>query len=325
MLSSEIRDYFGITRGFGNVGRFKTDANRKLIEEIKIAVQESHLVVISGIIGCGKTSLLLDLKKTLIKEKNVIVSRSLAVEKDKVNMLALLTALFSDLATEPGARPPTKTELRERKLLDLFKKAGKPVALFVDDAHALHAQTLTSLKRLMELIRDNGSTLSVVLAGHPKLGNDLRRATMEEIGGRAVIYQMDSIAGKQREYIEWLLSECTTKGTAIDSIIETDALDYLAERLATPLQIHRYLEFALQESHSIGQKPVTREIVDEILARDFDDLEPKLVRQGYNIKVIASLLNVPPKQVRSFLNGQLDSGRTKEIRDRIQKAGIPLF
>jgi len=51
------------------------------------------------------------------------------------------------------------------------------------------------------------------------------------------------------------------------SIIEPDALDYLAERLATPLQIHRYLEFALQEVLSVGQKPVTREIIDSFSSR----------------------------------------------------------
>jgi hypothetical protein len=34
------------------------------------------------------------------------------------------------------------------------------------------------LKRLIEVVRDGNGTLSVVLAGHPKLKNDLRRPTM---------------------------------------------------------------------------------------------------------------------------------------------------
>ena len=41
--------------------------------------------------------------------------------------------------------------------------------------------------------------LSVVLAGHPKLRNDLRRPTMEEIGYRTDIFSLDGITGSQRE------------------------------------------------------------------------------------------------------------------------------
>ena len=63
-----------------------------------------------------------------------------------------------------------------------MKKGRRPVALFVDEAHDLLGKTLTGLKRIMEGIEDGGGQLSVVLAGHPKLDNDLRKPTMEEIG-----------------------------------------------------------------------------------------------------------------------------------------------
>ena len=47
--------------------------------------------------------------------------------------------------------------------------------MFVDEAHDLHPKTLVGLKRLVELVQNNGGALSVVLVGHPKLRNDLRR------------------------------------------------------------------------------------------------------------------------------------------------------
>jgi type II secretory pathway predicted ATPase ExeA len=58
----------------------------------------------------------------------------------------------------------------------------------------------------MELVRANGGNLSVVLAGHPKLTNDLRRAAMEEIGSRATVFMLDGVKGEQQAYITWLLS-----------------------------------------------------------------------------------------------------------------------
>jgi type II secretory pathway predicted ATPase ExeA len=75
----------------------------------------------------------------------------------------------------------------ERIFEDYFK-GKKPVALFVDEAHDLHSSTLTGLKRLIEVISDGDGSFSVILAGHPKLKNDLRRPTMEEIGYRATIF-----------------------------------------------------------------------------------------------------------------------------------------
>jgi type II secretory pathway predicted ATPase ExeA len=53
----------------------------------------------------------------------------------------------------------------------------------------------------MEVVADGGGQLSVVLAGHPKLRNDLRQPTMEEIGYRTSAIAFDGIAGQQRDYI----------------------------------------------------------------------------------------------------------------------------
>ena len=75
----------------------------------------------------------------------------------------------------------------------------------------------------------------------------------------------------------------------------------------------------------MGQKPVTTDILKTTLAHGLDDLEPHLVRHGYNVKVLAELLNVRSAEVRSFLHGQLPPGRTSELREQMLKIGIPLL
>jgi type II secretory pathway predicted ATPase ExeA len=101
----------------------------------------------------------------------------------------------------------------------LVKKSKRPVALFIDEAHDLNGHTLTGLKRLMEVVGDGEGRLSVVLAGHPKLRNDLRRPTMEEIDYRTDVFTLDGIAGSQREYIEWLINACTGSKVELESIL----------------------------------------------------------------------------------------------------------
>ncbi len=192
----------------------------------------------------------------LMLEGKILVSKSLSVDKDRTTLPTLISALFYDLSADKEIKIPKVGEKRERELRDLVKKGKKPVALFVDEAHDLHYSTLTGLKRLMEVVEDGGGTLSVVLAGHPKLKNDLRRPTMEEIGYRSTVFSLDGIVGSQREYIEWLVSKCTTELTQISDILEAEAIDLLAMRLRTPLQIEQHLTLV---QHGVN-KPSIRQL-----------------------------------------------------------------
>ncbi len=64
-------------------------------------------------------------------------------------------------------------------------------------------------------------------------------------------------------------------------------------RLSTPLRFAEHLNRAFEAGFRIGQKPITADIVTATLAPDFDDLEPRLTRQGYSAKVLA--VPRPPK------------------------------
>lgn len=50
------------------------------------------------------------LQTELKREKQVIISSALAVDKHRVNLTTLMTALFLDLATERDFKPPPGTE-----------------------------------------------------------------------------------------------------------------------------------------------------------------------------------------------------------------------
>ncbi len=102
------------------------------------------------------------------------------MDKQSVRLATLINVLFYDLAQDKQVQIPKQGEYRERELQELVKKGKRPVALFVDEAHDLNGNTLTGLKRLMEVVEDGGGRLPVVLAGHPKLRNNLRRPTMGE-------------------------------------------------------------------------------------------------------------------------------------------------
>jgi type II secretory pathway predicted ATPase ExeA len=258
------------------------------------------------------------------KEGKILVSKSLSVDKNRATLSTLISALFYDLSSEKVIKIPTQGEKRERELRDLIKKGRKPVALFVDEAHDLHSSTLTGIKRLIEVVEDSGGTLSVVLAGHPKLKNDLRRPTMEEIGYRATVFSLDGLIGSVREYIEWLLDNCKEPETKRTELIEDEAMELLASRLRTPLQIQQHLTLAMEATYEFGEKTVTTAIVESILSKQIDDLEPTLTRHGYDVKSLAEQFSTKPAEIRLLFRGQLDPLRTRELHEQMLAAGLPI-
>ena len=69
---------------------------------------------------------------------------------------------------------------------------------------------------------------------------------------------------------------------------------------------------------------MTPAILEQALAPDMHDLEPTLMRYGYNVKPLAELLNIRQAEVRAFLHGQLPPGRTAELHHQLLAAGLPL-
>ncbi len=179
-------------------------------------------------------------------------------------------------------------------------------------------------------VRREGTAIAVsypypmVLAGHPKLRNDLRRPTMEEIGYRTDVFSLDGIAGAQREYIRWLLGTCTEEQVAAESILTEDAIDVLATKLRTPLQVQLHLTLALEAGYQIGSRPVSADVVESVLSRQIDDLEPTLTRNGYRLKDLMEQFDAKPAEIKALFSNTLEPAQASELRDSMLLAGSPI-
>jgi len=316
--------HYGLAQPFHDAGWFETEHHRQVARTLAWAVAHRRLIAMAGLVGSGKTAFLRRVQDDLVREGKVLISKCLSVEKDRLRLPTLIAALFYDLAADREPRIPSFSERRERELRDLIRKTRRPVALFIDEAHDLHNNTLVGLKRLMEVVSDAGGSLSIVLSGHPKLKNDLQRPTMEEIGYRTTIITFEGIAGQQQPYIAWLLKACALEGTSPTDILEETAVDLLARRLSTPLQIEQYLTRALEEGYRVGERPITPQLIETILSPQLDELEPRLRRHGYDVRAVAELANAKAADIQALLRGELEAVRTREITDRLRAAGLPI-
>ena len=318
----EVMEHFRLAKEFRSAGYFETEASKEIFRELKTIIEAGHLVALAAIQGTGKTKTCRRLREELLKERKILVSTSLAVDKDRVKIGTLIDALFADLVTDKSFKIPAKTEIRERRLRDLIKKRGKPIVLFVDEAHDLHPKTLVGLKRLLEVVQDQGAAFSIVLIGLPKLVVTLKRPALEEIGTRTRTLTLDLIAGHEREFIEWLIGDCTKRGVKPTDVFTSESIDLMAETLRTPLQIIHYGWQALEMAYQIGLKVVETETVQAVLAPDLHGVEASLVRQGFTEKHLCDTFNMKPREVRAFFRGELTPSRTQELHYQLLQMGV---
>jgi type II secretory pathway predicted ATPase ExeA len=226
-----------------------------------------------------------------LKKSKLMVSESMAMEKERVNLTSLVNALYMDF----GEKPEKERESRDRKLFQMIEKHARRAVLFVDDAHSLQNKTLFGLKALVE------KGLCVVLVGHPRLAFNLKRGLMEEIGMRCEGLELQGLAGEAGAYLKWLIEQA--KGTI--EIFSPEAREEIEQLCRTPLQVQRIAWEAIKQGYQEGEKQISRETILSVIMPDFRDLRTELRRKGYTARDLAYDYGYNTAQVNRFLDGKL--------------------
>jgi general secretion pathway protein A len=140
---------------------------------------KAGFTVISGEIGCGKTTLIRNLLNNLDEQVQIgLVSNT---HQDITNLLEWIMLAFG-LPYEG---------LSQVGLYDVFQQflvrqygAGKRVLLIVDEAQNLSPSALESLRVLSNINADKDQLLQVILVGQPQLKELLRRPELRQLSQR---------------------------------------------------------------------------------------------------------------------------------------------
>jgi type II secretory pathway predicted ATPase ExeA len=318
----DVMNMYGFERELKPKEFFETLSSQGLMADLRTAIGKGYLFTVTGDIGVGKTATIKHIRRSLEESKDVIVSTSFAIDKERVGLGTLMSALLDDLAEELGDTAPRAPEKRERFLQKLIAKKRKPVVLMVDEAHDLPPKTLVGLKRLSEVVADGGGCLAVVLVGHPRLKQELRMVSKEEIGARTMCFELRGIEGLERAYFEWLLAQSLKPGVKPTDVFTPEAMNLIVTKLRTPLHMEHYAWRSLEEGLLLAQKPVGTEVVLEVIARDIDSLESRLSRSGYCAGRLAEMLDVKLVEMRDFMKGRLPAVRVGEIESEMRGLGI---
>lgn len=163
---------------------FLSRVHREGLNHLRYGV-ESHagFVVITGEIGCGKTTLL----QTVIRglDQQTAISR---IVNTALDSRELIEAVMLDFGLNPphGQSKPFLLRDLARFLVDQ-RNAGRHVLLVIDEAQNLSEPALEEVRMLSNLETEKSKLIQIVLIGQPDLRDLLARPTLEQFRQRITV------------------------------------------------------------------------------------------------------------------------------------------
>ncbi len=225
-------------------------------------VEHAGLVLLVGEVGTGKTTLVRQLLDTLPPGV-----RTVLVLHPTVGFEEILDHLLLELGLPVSGAGPDDLLERLAEFAREHARDGGTVAIFFDEAQALHPSTFAALPRLLDLVADDGRpAVQVVLAGQPELDARLDDPELAALRTRARVTAR--LAPLSPEGVAAYVRARLVHARARDPDLFTpEALERLAAHSqGVPRVINVLCESALVAAFAESQPRITGALIDTVWA-----------------------------------------------------------
>lgn len=195
------QDYFGFQEMPFNITPdpkflYLSQFHNEALQHLKYGIEEKKgFIVLTGEVGCGKTTLC----RRLLNELDPNHYETALILNPRVTETQLLRAILTELGVE---KPPRgKNELIDKiYALTLAKhQAGKDVVMIIDEAQNLSFEVLEQVRLLSNLETDTQKLMQIILIGQPELSELLDQKTPASASS-AYTGSLRSFTSKLRRY-----------------------------------------------------------------------------------------------------------------------------
>lgn len=167
-------------------------AHEEALAHLKFGIeQKKGFMVLTGEVGCGKTTLCRRLLDDIEGQEHY---ESALILNPRVTETQLMRLILIELGCE--RIPRSRHDLMERVnevLLEKFE-AGKELVLIVDEAQNMSFETLEHLRLLSNLETDKQKLLQIILMGQPELKALLNEPRLRQLKQRVLVhYDLDRL------------------------------------------------------------------------------------------------------------------------------------
>ena len=146
--------------------------------------QRKGFIVLTGEVGCGKTTLLQELLRELPTRKY----RRSIVKNPTVDLAELYGQILRDLGIQTQSMSPLDLLDEVAAALRKYEQANRDVVLVIDEAQNLSVEMLEQLRLLSNLETKDHRALQIILVGQPELRKLLRKRELRQLRQRIPVY-----------------------------------------------------------------------------------------------------------------------------------------
>ena len=215
--------------------------------------------VVTGDVGCGKTTLIRHLLDNLAQD--LVVGLISNTRADMTDLMKWVLLSF-DQPYESNDRVILFDQFQQF-LIDQYSK-GRRTVLIIDEAQNLSKETLEELRMLSNINADKHQLLQLVLVGQPQLKALLRRKEMEQLVQRVSSdFHISPLSDSEvAQYIQHRLQVAGREKPLFDeSAIELIA----AVSEGVPRKVNIFCDMALVYAFAAEEKMVSAPLVSEVL------------------------------------------------------------
>lgn len=247
---------FQITPDSGFLFMSKPHNRAKAYMDYTVLNREGFLVI-TGEVGCGKTTLIQKLLSEL--NENVVVAKIFQTQLDEVEFLQ---AVLVEFGLNPfNARKVELLDMINTFLVEQFQQR-KQVLLIVDDAHNLGIKVLEEIRMLAGLETRKEKILHVILVGQPQLNETLEHPEMEQLLQRVKLsYYIRALS--EQELGAYIGHRLSTVGAKDRTLFPSSALPIIYKYTGgIPRLINSLCDTALTCAYADGLQQCTAEVVE---------------------------------------------------------------
>ena len=239
--------------------------HRDALDHLRLGLESgAGFVVLTGEIGCGKTTLLQTLVTSL--DGRTLVARLVDTLLEPAE---LIEALLIDFGVDqiPATKPAMVRELA-RVLIDQHT-LGRRVVVIIDEAQNLTRRTLEEVRMLSNLETEKSKLMQILLVGQPGFRQTLASPALEQLRQRVTVrFHLDPLsADHTAQYINHRLRLAAIDAPLVFSRAITDAIH--TRTRGVPRMINVVCDAILLAGYSEEQKGISLTLTQTV----FEDLE----------------------------------------------------
>lgn len=180
---------------------FPSRAHEEALARLQYAVEEREITVLTGEVGCGKTTLTRTLMDSLGDRYRVVL-----IVNPRLSSIEFVRTVAARLGCEISSQ--YKSDLIDALYGKVYEdyKAGITPVVIVDEAHLIpYRETFEEIRLLTNFQMDDTNLLSIVLAGQPELRRKLDSPALAALRQRIGLFYHLGMIGEDeiRGYVEY--------------------------------------------------------------------------------------------------------------------------